>query len=263
MKRRMGLAMGAGGLLFLARWADLIFWTDPATGLCTVGSVWWRYGGLALACGLALWAGQKLPGPPEGLWGRHPAAAGLSRAAGEAFLLAGAARALTLGPGAAALLRAALEALCGVWLFALGRSWSKEGARPTRSMGWAVAGSALFYWTVLERFMKNSSSWHRAAPTAEIWRQLAALVFLAALARALYLPGAARASAVGRSGLLAFCLCLCWGLPRLLAAGPGILAAGAEVFFELGVCLLGLLGGGAALLCGETRKKPENAGQNG
>ena len=141
MKRRMGFALGAGGLLFLARWADLIFWTDPATGLCTVGSVWWRYGGLALACGLALWAGQKLPGPPEGLWGRHPAAAGLSRAAGEAFLLAGAARALTLGPGAAALLRAALEALCGVWLFALGRSWSKEGARPTRSMGWAVAGS--------------------------------------------------------------------------------------------------------------------------
>ena len=32
--------------LGIARGADLAFGTDAVTGLCTVGSVWWRYAAL-------------------------------------------------------------------------------------------------------------------------------------------------------------------------------------------------------------------------
>ena len=41
-----------GVLLGVLRTADLMFGTDMATGLCVVGSVWWRY----LALGIAVLA---------------------------------------------------------------------------------------------------------------------------------------------------------------------------------------------------------------
>ena len=65
----------------------------------------------------------------------------------------------------------------------------KDWKTPTRSLTPAVLGSAVFYWCVRARFMENSSSWHRLAPTAMVWQLLAGLMFLSALARALYLPG--------------------------------------------------------------------------
>ncbi len=114
-----------------------------------------------------------------------------------------------------------------------GRSWLRgDGWKtPAGGLPLAIAGSVLFYWNVLMRFMENSSSWHRVHPTAAVWQALAALLLLAALARALYLPKPENGRTLCAAGLAALCLCLCWELPhgcfccwqRVLAAAPAVL----------------------------------------
>ena len=266
MKRWVGFSLLLSVLLGAARWADLLLWTDSATGLCTVGSVWWRYGGLALASAFALLAGRKAGGSAEPLLCRRPAAGVPALMAGVLFGLTGAQRLLlsVASAGVGALVRKVLELLCGGWLLCLGWFWlAGEKSRPTRKIGWAIAGSILFYWTVLERFMLNSSSWHRVGPTAAVWQQLTALLFLAALVRALYLPGQPKLGAVCGSGLLAFCLCLCWGLPQAAVRWAAGELSGPALWFELGLCAVGALGAVCAIVCIKNAPKAENARQDG
>ena len=110
------------------------------------------------------------------------------------------------------LLRAVLEALCAFWMIGLGLSWlRKDWKIPTRSLTPAVLGSAVFYWCVLARFMENSSSWHRVAPTAMVWQLLAGLLLAAGLplilpqmnARSLYLAGMLAFACAGSARRLA------------------------------------------------------------
>ena len=110
-----------------------------------------------------------------------------------------------------------------------------------------MAGSLLFYWNVLMRFMENSSSWHRVQPTAAVWQELAALLLLAALARTLYLLQPENGRTLHAAALAAFCLCLCWELPRvllLLAAGlgSGMAAVLPELLSGLALCCIGGMG---------------------
>ena len=120
-----------------------------------------------------------------------------------------------------------------------------------------MLGSAVFYWCVLARFMENSSSWHRVAPTAMVWQLLAGLVFLSALARALYLPGTSDGRTLCAGGLAAFALCLCWELPTVLQTlvqeGGGALLT-PMLLFRLGLCCVGALGALSAVRCTRTEQ---------
>ena len=150
----------------------------------------------------------------------------------------------------------ALEALCAFWMACLGLSWLRRDWKiPTRSLTPAVLGSAVFYWCVLARFMENSSSWHRVAPTAMVWQLLAGLMFLSALARALYLPGTSDGRTLCAGGLAAFALCLCWELPTVLQTlvqeGGGALLT-PTLLFRLGLCCVGALGAFSAVRCTRT-----------
>ena len=172
------------------RGIDLALLTDAETGLCIVGSVWLRYGALAVAVGAAVAAGRCCKPQTDALRGHCMPSGVVALAAAVCYGEAAVLRILWMGSSAAMLIRAALEALCAFWMIGLGLSWlRKDWKTPTRSLTPAVLGSAVFYWCVLARFMENSSSWHRVAPTAMVWQLLAGLVFLSALARALYLPG--------------------------------------------------------------------------
>ena len=110
---------------------------------------------------------------------------------------------------------------------------------------------------VLARFMENSSSWHRVAPTAMVWQLLAGLVFLSALARALYLPGTSDGRTLCAGGLAAFALCLCWELPTVLQTlvqeGGGALLT-PTLLFRLGLCCVGALGALSAVRCTRTEQ---------
>ena len=129
---------------------------------------------------------------------------------------------------------------------------SKSWKRPSDDLTHVVLGTAVFYWCVLARFMENSSSWHRVAPTVVVWQMLAALVFLSALARALHIPAGhgGRPDALRQPGLTVWALCLCWELPQLLdtlLAGRWYWPVLPDFFFGLGLCCVGVLGGMCAV----------------
>ena len=216
--------------LGIARGADLAFGTDAVTGLCTVGSVWWRYAALGAVVLAAVLIGRHCAGKAETVRSRQPLAGVLAFAGAVCFLAAAGAQ-LAVGLSAtSSFVRSILECICAVWLSTLGRCWLTPSGwkKPTGGLYLAVAGSVLFYWNVLMRFMENSSSWHRVAPTAAVWQALAAL-----------------------------CLCLCWELPHAAVLAVGAAADPAllpELFAALALCCVGALGGVCAAACA---RRPE------
>ena len=235
------------------RGIDLAFLTDAETGLCIVGSVWLRYGALAVAVGAAVAAGRCCKPQTDALRGHCTLSGVVALAAAVCYGEAAVLRILWMGSSVAMLIRAALEALCAFWMIGLGLSWlRKDWKTPTRSLTPAVLGSAVFYWCVLARFMENSSSWHRVAPTAAVWQALAALLLLSSLARALYLPKPENGRTLCAAGLAALCLCLCWELPHAAVLAVGAAADPAllpELFAALALCCVGALGGVCAAAC--------------
>ena len=260
MNLSVSFVFGLGVLLGVLRTADLMFGTDTATGLCVVGSVWWRYLALGIAVLAAVLAGRKAAVRAEAVRSRQKTAGVLAFAGAVCFLAAGGSQlALTIGgntPWSSAA-RIILECLCAVWLSTLGRRWLSPGEWKTPAGGLylAVAGSLLFYWNVLMRFMENSSSWHRVTPTAAVWQELAALLFLSALARALYLPQPGNRKALCAAGLAAFVLCLCWQLPQTLLLMTGLGWASPAVWpyllADAGLCCIGGIGAVCAKSCAD------------
>ena len=253
------LIFTCGGALAIGRGLDLALWTDWNTGLCTAGSVWLRYGGLWAALVIGIIAARKLARQPLVLRSACRPVGVTSVLGGVCVGLAGAVRLAVGMTGVGALVRAVLELVCAVWLIQLGRSWTHKGEYrlPGRSMTPAVLGTAVFYWGVLSRFMENSSSWHRVAPTAAVWQALAALLLLSSLARALYLPKPENGRTLHAAALAAFCLCLCWELPHAAVLAVGAAAEPAllpELFAALALCCVGALGGVCAAACA---RRPE------
>lgn len=244
------------------RGIDLALLTDAETGLCIVGSVWLRYGALAVAVGAAVAAGRCCKPQTGALRSRCTPSGVVALAAAVCYGEAAVLRILWMGSSVAMLIRAALEALCAFWMIGLGLSWlRKDWKTPTRSLTPAVLGSAVFYWCVLARFMENSSSWHRVAPTVVVWQMLAALVFLSVLGRALSLPDTADSRTLCASGLTVWALCLCWEFPQLLDTllRGGVLARLPDFFFGLGLCCIGVLGGICAVRTTRTESGRKSA----
>ena len=199
--------------------------------------------------------GRTQPSRSEAVRSRRPLAGVLAFAGAVCFLAAaGAQIALGAASGLGGFVRCILECVCSVWLSTMGRCWLSPDAwkKPFGGLYLAVAGSLLFYWNVLMRFMENSSSWHRVQPTAAVWQMLAVLVFLAALARALHIPQPDNGRTLCAAGLAAFALGLCWQLPQCFAllAGNGMdLAVMPDFFAGLGLCCVGSIGGVCAAAC--------------
>ena len=163
-------------LLGVLRAADLAFGTDAVTGLCVVGSVWWRYLALGIVVLAAVLVGRTQPSRSEAVRSRRPLAGILAFVGAVCFLAAaGAQIALGAASGLGGFVRCILECLCSAWLSTMGRCWlsPNEWEKAFGGLYLAVAGSLLFYWNVLLRFMENSSSWHRVTPTAAVWQALA------------------------------------------------------------------------------------------
>lgn len=239
MKAKIIGYLAAGAVFCGVRWADLALWTDRETGLVTAGPVWVRYLILAVLVAAGLLAGRMSSGSPAPLRRLQPLAALPALLCAVLFLVQGVVS-LLQAAGAAAAVQGVLTLACGAWLAFLGVKWLSSGFGQASSAWFGVAGTLVFVWKILESFMTNGSSWHRTIPTAAVWQQLAALLFLAALLRVLCLPEESDGRSVGGYGLAAFCLCLCWQLPRcvLLPAGAG----------DWALCAVGLLGGACALL---------------
>lgn len=246
-------------ILGVGRMVDLALFTDAETGLCVVGSVWLRYAALAVAILLAVAAGRAAK--PEARKLCSPCKpSGVMAVLGAGFMAATFVAKLALWDSSVVgrIIMAFLSLSCSAWLLALGRSWmGKSWKRPSDDLTHVVLGTAVFYWCVLARFMENSSSWHRVAPTAAVWQALAALLLLSSLARALYLPKPENGRTLCAAGLAALCLCLCWELPHAAVLAVGAAAEPAllpELFAALALCCVGALGGVCAAACA---RRPE------
>ena len=255
MRKSVAGFLVSGVIFCAARFADLALFTDLETGLLIEGQVWLRYAVLFAWAALALAVGHTSAGSAA------PLTAPKTRSAAFALSVpALTAGVFYLGRGlldilAGSFLYGALGVLCALWLECLGQHWLLAGLGSRRRIqlpAWlGVLGSLLFVWDVLASFMTNGSSWHRTIPTSAVWQQLAALLLLAAVLRAVCLPGAASPKSVCRCGLLAYILCFAWQLPRciLLPAGPG----------DWALVALGLLGGACAMLCASPKQRGSHA----
>ena len=101
------------------RGIDLALLTDAETGLCIVGSVWLRYGALAVAVGAAVAAGRCCKPQTDALRGHCTPSGVVALAAAVCYGLAAVLRILWMGSSVAMLIRAALEALCAFWMLGL------------------------------------------------------------------------------------------------------------------------------------------------
>ena len=131
--------------LGIARGADLAFGTDAVTGLCTVGSVWWRYAALGAVVLAAVLIGRHCAGKAETVRSRQPLAGVLAFAGAVCFLAAAGAQ-LAVGLSAtSSFVRSILECICAVWLSTLGRCWLTPSGwkKPTGGLYLAVAGTVL------------------------------------------------------------------------------------------------------------------------
>lgn len=239
MKAEIVGYLAAGAVFCGVRWADLALWTDRETGLVTAGPVWVRYLVLAVFVVAALVMGRMSAGSPAPLRRRQPLAAAAALVGTVLFVCEGV-LGLLGAAGIASVVHSVLALVCGLWLALMAVRWIAPSEHAP-SAWFGVAGSLVFVWEILDSFMTNGSSWQRTIPTAAVWQELAALLFLAALVRVLCLPDESDGRAVGGYGLLAFCLCLCWQLPRCV-----LLPAGAA---DWALCAVGLLGGICAFLC--------------
>ena len=249
-------------ILGVGRMVDLALFTDAETGLCVAGSVWLRYAALAAAILLAVAAGRTAKPEARKLCSPCKPSGVMAILGAVWIVLAGVAKIFLGSAPLAKGIWGALAICCGGWLCTLGRGWlQKNWKRPTDSLTEVVLGSALFYWCVLARFMENSSSWHRVAPTVVVWQMLAALVFLSVLGRALSLPDTADSRTLCASGLTVWALCLCWEFPQLLDTllRGGVLARLPDFFFGLGLCCIGVLGGICAVRTTRTEQGRKSA----
>lgn len=268
-------ALALSLVLGVARTVDLVLNTDAETGFLYTGSVLARYVALLPVLLLAVSAGHAVPrtqrcglrpvdaeGRPAARWmpganallaplafcselygfltlfelfyGAAPASS--SRHAGDNPLL-------TLMGRISVGVRAALFVAFGIWcllLFLENRARARYGKW---MLPLGVAGSAAFYLHTVLCFVERPSSLHRILPAVEILSALTALQFVAALLRALYLPGSGGAArAVCRSGLLAFFFCTCLALPQ--AVWQSAREAAPAVSCALAACLgcVGLVG---------------------
>ena len=112
--------------LAVFRGIDLAFLTDAETGLCIVGSVWLRYGALAVAVGAAVAAGRCCKPQTDALRGHCTLSGVVALAAAVCYGEAAVLRILWMGSSVAMLIRAALEALCAFWMIGLGLSWLRK-----------------------------------------------------------------------------------------------------------------------------------------
>ncbi len=260
------LLIGLGAAFF--RWVDLVNFTDLETGFVLVGSVWLRYGALALLLCLALVAqlmasrrasSFEQPCPLTGglllllatALAAHSAVACYLALAPDSLFAALTGNLVATQPMLAwlgmvdtlSLAIALLGLICAVWLCLVAFSQFGNAYRlPAGGVGFGIAGSIYCYAVLIARFAGNQSSYHRIDPTLSVFAAAAALWFFTVLLRAIYYPENAVGRKIYCAGLVCFYLCTCCTLPQIICdfwVGNITLGALSE---QLVFALVGLMG---------------------
>lgn len=269
MKTCIGILLllaGVGGSA--ACWVDIAFYTDPVTGFAQVGSVWLRYGAVAVLLLLAQLASALAARRPVGLDRAFPAAGAVSALAGAGYVIVGTLQLASVLPGAVQrfaearplglriqirymlsqggvdMLLGALALLCGWSLLIQSRFWLQRGRgrTPACGMGFGMAGTLYLFVQTFARFAGNYASVYHFRLTVLVFSALAALLFLTSLLRVYYFPEQGNGRSVARCGLSAFYLCTCCELPQTAAAWLNGMAPLGDLLVSTVLGLTGLFG---------------------
>lgn len=254
-------------LLGVARWVDLVNFTELSTGFVSAGSAWQRYAAMGAGVLVLLVFSRFMSVKPAALRGRCPALGVCSALAGASMVFFGAitllewyfgASAAALGPATKAAellaryfgggawmdaLTGLLGLLAGVWLVVRGVA----ALHPLESQGAAGAAGAVVcalfsIWLLIERFDVRPASSARVGNGMLVLSALAALVFLAVYGKVFCLPGAPIGRSLFFGGMACFLLCTC---SELLQTVCSLLSGNADLLADPWGIPLGLLG-----LCG-------------
>ena len=200
------LCLGVGAL----RVADLLLWSDPATGFARLGQAWYRYGVAAAAAAALFWLTRAASPCPAAL-GRPRRALGLAALLTAACMCE--AGASTLLAGLAAVRGAALL-VSGLWMAAFGvRAFGAPARRPApAALGLPLLAAPV--WVAIERFAVRPSSLARSGHILQVLSILAVLALAAALLKVWFLPQAPAGRTLALAGLLTFLFATCIELPQ-------------------------------------------------
>ena len=253
-------------LLGAARGADLCFYTDAATGFVTAGSIWLRYGlmALVLACAIAVPLGMEKEKTALRMDGARGVLLAPLAVAAEIYGFTAVIGAVTGNVAqtsvhhatAARMLQAQifdgvrgiLFVAFGVWCLLLFFVRKEEPAHGGTLFYLGLAGSAAYYVHAVVRFIQQPASIYRVQPAVEILSALAALLFVTALLRKMCLPDApGGAGAVCRYGLLVFFFGTCLSLPQAVWQQLNGITSLVTLPLAATLGILGLLGAACAV----------------
>ena len=146
------LALGA------LRTADLLFWSDPATGFVLAGQAWCRYAAAAAAAAVLFALSRAASKTPRAL-ARPRRALGLAMLLAAALLLeTGLSTCLALWQDGFAALRGVLLLVSGLWFAAFGvrAMWAPSRRPAPAALGLPVLAAPV--WVAIERFAVRPSS---------------------------------------------------------------------------------------------------------
>lgn len=237
--------------------ADLLLWTDAATGFATAGSAWMRYIPWLAALLLPYLPARRAAAQPADLAESNPMLGAFMLLAGLALTASGV---ITLSviqyvlrnPGLftgysqiAAWADAITPLWGGLWLLWYGvRAFAGYGIQHGR-LGHPLLALGLFaccLWRLIWRFQMTPASLVRLPCTLRVLSAAAALLFVVVLFKVFLVPGFPCGHTLFAVGSGCFLLCTCLELPQtLFEASLGMLAL-PDLLTGLGFGMLGLCG---------------------
>lgn len=231
---------------------DLFRNLNFASGLFTVGVVWYRYA-LMLAVVLLAFVGVTTVGPyAVGVMRlRHPALAGLFLICGLYGLLLGVysivAALQPLQP--LALILAFLVVIFGVWMLLAAKQLARQKKpTPTKGAFLGMMGALPLCLLAGARAMSNPATLHRPLPLINVLSALVAMLWMGTMLHAMYIATVRRrAKVLYVMGMETFFLCTCLGGAQLAVTIMRGQFAGLETLQSVLLFLLGLVAAGLSL----------------
>ena len=240
----------------VARWLDVVNYTDLTTGFTTQGNYLWRYAVAGILVVLLFLAGFLAPKKPDGLEGVNRIQGVLCAVSGVVFAAAaGMCIASYQTVDLFQLVVGVLYLITGLWMMLVGITrFTEEFEAPSRNAFLGVAGTLSFYLLTIQRFGLSPTGIVRVGSTFAGLAALAVLLFSTAQLKAAYVPDKKNSLWIWFTGMIAFLFATCLSLPNVIC----LYWVGEQSLFQLiegiALAMAGLVGASYAaktMMCKE------------
>ena len=267
MKRRIPtlLILFVMMLIGVAYWIDIAYYTDLRTGFSPYGTVWMRYGVVAIPILMSL-LGLFTVGPRSlaVLRVRSKPLTLLFTLAGLSGITWGVLQFISLFRlfNAYTCLLSFFTVWYGLWMLSAARQFYKQAnPSPTRSALWGIGATLPFVIITVYRILIKPGGLYRTAPVVQAFSSLLSLLWFGFLLRALYIAlPRRRVRWVYFMGVLTFLFATCLELPLVVYAFVFGGSPTAALFESLNIALFGLAAGGISVaISGQSDAPPKQS----